>query len=592
MNREKATRPVKPGMRRILFILKTFKLLRQHQPWKLVLIFAITLVNGVSSGFSIVLLIPLLQLLDINSGEQGDRLVLFFREAASKAGIELTIESILLVYLVLLIIMPLLQYWKSLLDARYQQTFIYNLRRRLFRKIILADWSLLNRKSKNNHLQVLTKEVPNTAAYYYFYLRMLMTLLFICSYIAWAIIISARFTGVIVITGGLLFYVLRKFLVKAFHLGEGFITSYNQLLKYIDDFWQTVKIAKVHSSEDFYYSKFDEASSSLLGLEYQMQKNHSLPQLIYRIAGILVLVMVVYAGYNTGLMPLSSFFILILLFSRIFPQFISLNSNINNIITTLPSVRMVMQLDDDFPDTDFHTTATTPALPLEKEITLKDITFSYPGGELLFNAFSEVIPAKMITGIVGVSGRGKTTLIDIIAGLQKPGKGSILSDGRLLDDEMLPSWKKSIGYLPQDSFFIEGTLRENLIWDSRQIPSDQRILEVLAQVNALHLAERTEKGLDEHFVNYQFMFSGGERQRLALARALLRNPGILLLDEATSSLDVENERQIMEVIVKLKEQVTILFVTHRTSLLPWFDKIIYLDNHVVEQKREPVPELL
>jgi hypothetical protein len=80
----------------------------------------------VSSGFSIVLLIPLLQLLDINSGEQADRLALFFRNLSSKAGIELTIETILLVYLVLLIIMPLLQYWKSLLDARYQQTFIYN----------------------------------------------------------------------------------------------------------------------------------------------------------------------------------------------------------------------------------------------------------------------------------------------------------------------------------------------------------------------------------------------------------------------------------------------------------------------------------
>jgi ATP-binding cassette, subfamily C, bacterial len=82
---------------------------------------------------------------------------------------------------------------------------------------------------------------------------MLMTLLFIGSYIAWALLISARFTIVIVLTGGLLFFILRKFLVKAFHLGEGFITSYNQLLKYIDDFWQTVKIAKVHSSEDFYY---------------------------------------------------------------------------------------------------------------------------------------------------------------------------------------------------------------------------------------------------------------------------------------------------------------------------------------------------
>lgn len=585
-----AKNSAKQGTRHLLFIVKSFRMLKQHQPWKLVLIFAITLVNGVSSGFSIVLLIPLLKLLEVNSGEQSNRLAVFFKDLASKAGIEMTIETILLIYLVLLTMMPLLQYWKSILDARYQQTFIYQIRRRLFRKIILADWTLLNHKSKNNHLQVLTREVPNMAVYYYFYLRMIMTMLFMGSYIAWAMLISGYLTIAIVIAGGLLFFILRKFLVKAFYLGDGFVTSYNQLLKYIDDFWQTVKIAKVHNSEDFYYQKFDKANSSLLDLEYQMQKNHALPQLIYRIAGILTLVLVAYTGYNTGLLPLASLFILILLFSRIFPQFISLNSNINNIITTLPSVKMVMQLNDEFSDTLFRENETTPGFPVEKEITLEGISFSYPGEEQLFYEFSEVIPAKRITGIIGISGRGKTTLIDIIAGLQKTQKGNIYVDDRLLDDEILPSWKKSIGYLPQDSFFIEGSLRDNLVWDSRSLTSDDRIMEVLDKVNALHLVNRFKKGLDEHIVNYKFMFSGGERQRLALARALLREPRILLLDEATSSLDIENERQIMEVITKLKKQITILFVTHRRYLLPYFDKIIQLDNHLVELNLSEIPK--
>ncbi len=152
-------------------------------------------------------------------------------------------------------------------------------------------------------------------------------------------------------------------------------------------------------------------------------------------------------------------------------------------------------------------------------------------------------------------------------------------DGQLLNDESLPLWKRSIGYLPQDSFFIDGTLRENLVWDSRQEISDDMIWEVLDHVNAAHLVKRSGNGLDEYIANYQFSFSGGECQRLALARVLLRKPHLLLLDEATSSLDSENERQIMEVIVKLKKQVTIIFVTHRITLLPYFDKIIRLDDH-------------
>jgi ATP-binding cassette subfamily C protein len=130
--------------------------------------------------------------------------------------------------------------------------------------------------------------------------------------------------------------------------------------------------------------------------------------------------------------------------------------------------------------------------------------------------------------------------------------------------------------LPQDPFFIDGTLRENLVWDSGGDITDEEIWEVLEQVNAVHLVKRFRKGLDAFIVNYTFTFSGGECQRLALARVLLRKPGLLLLDEATSSLDTENEAQIMEVLAKLKEKISVVFVTHRSSLLKWFDAVIKL----------------
>ncbi|MBN2862794.1 MAG: ABC transporter ATP-binding protein, partial [Bacteroidales bacterium] len=266
------------------FILKTFRLLREHQPWNLALIFMLTLLMGVMGGFSIVLLIPLLQLLSIGAGEDPDGVALFIQNLADKAGIELTIGSVLVVYMLLLTLSALLQYWKSLLDARYQQTFIYTLRRRLFRKILMADWQLLNSRSKTNHLQVLTREVPNLASYYFFYLRLLTTLIMTAAYTVYAMLVSARFTLIIIGVGLLLFILLRKFLLKSFRLGKGYVDSYNRLLKYIDDFWQTVKIAKVHSSEDYYYNRFDEASTSLLNMEYRMQRNWSLPQLIQRIA--------------------------------------------------------------------------------------------------------------------------------------------------------------------------------------------------------------------------------------------------------------------------------------------------------------------
>lgn len=578
-------------MEKYRFIFKTFGLLREHQPWKLLLIMLLTMLQGVTSGFSIVLLIPLLQLLSIGTGGEPDGIALAMRNLADGAGIEITIGSILVVYMALLTFSALIQYWKSVIDARYQQTFIYTLRRRLFRKIIMADWQLLNSRSKTNHLQVLTREVPNLASYYFFYLRLLTTVVMAGAYTLYALIISVPFTAVIIGVGVVTFFALRIFLKRSFRMGQTYVDSYNRLLKYIDDFWQTVKIAKVHSSEEYYSERFDEANVSLLNMEYRMQRNWSLPQLIQRIAGLVVLVGIVWFGYRSGSVPMASFVILILLFSRIFPQMIAMNTDISMIIANVASVKLVMQLDDELPECDLRTANSglgsrqlsrqaktgRGALELREGIRLEGISFSYPDGTKLFDGFSAVIRANAITGIVGQSGRGKTTLIDLIAGLQKPSEGRLFVDGAVLDDELLPRWKAGLGYLPQDPFFIDGTLRENLVWDSGGRPrgiSDEEIWEVLAQVNATHLVKRFRKGLDAFLVNYHTSFSGGECQRLALARVLLRRPSVLLLDEATSSLDAENEATVMEVLAQLKERITIVFVTHRESVVRWFDEVI------------------
>jgi len=473
----------------------------------------------VTGGFSIVLLIPLLQLLSIGAGEATEGVALFIQNLADRAGIELTIGSILLVYMVLLTLTALLQYWKALLDARYQQTFIYTLRRRLFRKIIMADWQLLNSRSKTNHLQVLTREVPNLANYYFFYLKLLTTLIMTAAYTLYAMLVSAGFTLIIIAVGIIVFFLLRRFLMRSFRLGKGYVDSYNRLLKYIDDFWQTVKIAKVHSSEDYYFNRFDEASTSLLNMEYRMQKNWSVPQLIQRIVGLAVLVGIVWFGYRSGTIPMASFVILILLFSRIYPQLIAINTDVNMIVSNVASVKLVMQLDEDLPEPGATAGGVHPSVALKKEIRLEDITFAYPDGEKLFDGFRAVIRANAITGIVGQSGRGKTTLIDLIAGLQRPGAGKIFIDGVPLDEDLLPAWRAGLGYLPQDPFFIDGTLRENLVWDSGGRPadenragasggrsgdndhrgsisgvSDEEIMAVLEQVNAVHLVTRFRKG--------------------------------------------------------------------------------------------------
>lgn len=559
-----------------LFVFRSFRLLLKHRPGRLALVFLFNLFMGFFQGFSIVLLIPLLQLLNVDATPPDNQLVQFFRKLAELSGISWSIESVLLVYILFLSIIALLHYAESLVSAGYQKSFIYQLRIRLFRKIILADWSFLNSKSRHNHLQVLTREVPNMAEYYQYFIRLIAQGLVILAHLLYAMLVSVPFTAMVLTAGVLLFIFLRKYLFRSFKLGSDYVDSYYHLLKTIDDFWQTVKIAKVHSSETFYYNKYDAASHTLLDLEYGMAKNYALSRFFYTTAGIIILVVVVYLGYRLGNIPVSSFFILILLFARIFPLFTAINTDVNMIYSTMSSVKLVKDLDEQFAEHEFNQSEDGLHIPVQREIRISNLCFSYPDSEPLFSDFNETIPAGAITGILGESGLGKTTLIDLIAGLQKPLSGEITIDGVPLSDPQLSVWKSSIGYLPQDSFFIDGSLRENLVWDSREDVSNDDILEVLRQVNASHLVNRFPGGLEQEVVNYPLNFSGGERQRLALARVLLRKPRLLLLDEATSSLDTENEQNIMEVLANLKKKVTIVFVTHRSSLCPWFDKVIRL----------------
>ncbi|MEL7588444.1 MAG: ABC transporter ATP-binding protein [Prolixibacteraceae bacterium] len=559
-----------------LFMIRSFGLFFRYRPVRISLLFLITLLLGFGQGVTIVLLIPLLGLLVPHESPEKGEWTSVLDSLVQQLGFSLSLELVLLIFAVCLLSVAALSWLQSVWQSGYQQGFSHAIRGRLFKKVITSDWLFLSGKSRHNHTQLLTAEVPKMTTYYYFYLNLAGHLIFIFAHVVLAFLLSPVFTLVVAAGGILILILLRKYLTRAERLGAANIQAYRLLLKRVDEFWSVVKPAKVHHTEAFYLSKFDETNRRVLHYQDQQIRNRALPQFLFTLAGILSLVAVVYGAYRFIQLPLASLFVLILLFARIFPRFTAINNDLNMMVSNAASVRMILQADREMEEHDLSAANGREPVSLSRELEIRNLTFGYEKKHPLFDGFSESIPAGRITGIVGASGSGKTTLIDLLAGLLRPETGAIVADGVPLTERNTPSWKSRLGYLPQDAFFIDGTLRENLVWDSAYNPGDGQIMEALRQVNAEHLVSRQKEGLDTSLVNYPYHFSGGERQRLALARVLLRRPQLLLLDEATSSLDPENEARIMECLVNLKGQVTIIFVTHRESLHPWFDKIIRL----------------
>ncbi len=560
------------------FIIKSFGLFFRYKPLRISLLFILTLVLGFTQGISLVLLVPLLGLLNAEAGAAAPGIQIPLMDALiGRMGIQPGIGLVLAVFTFCLLAVAGLTALQSIWQAAYQQDFSCYIRAKLFRKIITADWKFLRGKSRHNHVQLLTAEIPKMAVYYYYYLGLAGKVIFIFSHIILAFAISVRFTLLVLVFALLVFLALRRYLQKAAWLGNANIQTFRQMLKHIDEFWSVVKVAKIHHTEKFYFNKFDETNTRMRRYQDDQVKSRVIPQLFFSLSGVLLLVVVVYLAYHIMHIALPFLFVLILLFARIFPRFTALNNDFHMMVSNTSPVRMVLKADRELEEHDFKEDEKPGMVPLRHQLTIRNLSFSYGNDDPLFVNFSATIPAHRITGIIGESGSGKTTLIDIISGLIRTDEAVVAADNSPLSGENFPAWQSSLGYLPQDPFFIDGTLRENLVWDSVHSAGDEQIMAVLRQVKAEQLVLRQEEGLDTRIVNYQHHFSGGERQRLALARVLLRKPQLLLLDEATSSLDPENENHIMKCLTALKKDVTIVFVSHHQNLQAYFDHLIVIN---------------
>ena len=214
-------------------------------------------------------------------------------------------------------------------------------------------------------------------------------------------------------------------------------------------------------------------------------------------------------------------------------------------------------------------------LPVTKEIVLKNITYKYPNSQTyVLDHANMLIPVGKSVGIVGTSGAGKTTIVDVMLGLLKAEKGEILADGVEVRDHY-QSWLKNIGYIPQTIFMVDSTIRKNVAfgYPDEQI-DDDKVWQALKEAQLDEYVRGLPEGLDTKIGERGIRLSGGQRQRIGIARALFEDPEVLVLDEATSALDNETEAAIMGSINRLHGRKTLIIIAHRLQTIEKCD-IVY-----------------
>ena len=234
-----------------------------------------------------------------------------------------------------------------------------------------------------------------------------------------------------------------------------------------------------------------------------------------------------------------------------------------------------------------NTTQDQGVLSFSNEIKLKNVCYNYPNAlKTALKDINLIVPYKKRVGIVGTTGSGKTTTVDIILGLLKPQKGTLEVDGKIIGNENLRSWQRLIGYVPQHIYLSDGTVESNIALGENSKDINQDRIEKVSKIANLH-----DFVLDELPKQYQttigergIRLSGGQRQRIGIARALYHNPKVLVLDEATSALDNQTEKMVMESVNDLSEDITIILIAHRLNTVKLCDVIFKLENGVIVQQ--------
>ncbi|MFM9276971.1 ABC transporter ATP-binding protein [Paenibacillus jiagnxiensis] len=541
-------------------------------------------------GIGIFLLVPMLGLIGIFDVHIGNfSFISIFDAVLRTIPTAYQLAVILGIFILVISAQALLQKNQSVLDAKIQQGFMRSLRLDIYQALLKANWIFHLKRRKSDFQHILTSELGRVNHGTTLFLRLITSITFMVIQIGIALWLSAKMTLLVLFCGILLAFISQGFIKHSKEYGNQTTELAKSYYAGINDQLNGIKDIKSNMLEQSHISWFHKLNHDIELNVVEQIKVQSNSQLLYKISSAILIGLFIYLSLEVFHTQAGQLMIIIILFSRLWPRFTGIQSNLEQIASTLPAFKNLVDIQKECESAvesiALDRTRSANTLRVKEGIECRDVYFRYERSQEFYvlKNINLFIPANRMTAIIGKSGAGKSTLIDMLMGLLRPERGEVAVDGLPLSDETMLLLRGTIGYVPQDPFLFHTTIRENLLM-MNPAASEEHLWDALKLAAADEFIERLPHGLDSEIGDRGVRLSGGERQRLILARAILRNPSILVLDEPTSALDAENEKRIQVALNRLKEEMTIIVIAHRLSTIRNADQVLVLEDGRIIQE--------
>lgn len=552
-------------------IVRTF---RQYH-WRFLLLTALGLTAGIFGGIGITAVIPLFSLFAApHVGAVPDTVTRFISGFFSVLHLPFTPPLLLGFIVLLFIVKAYIQFLSKYLTDKNTLEFAQRMQQSLFTNTLQAAWPYLFKQKVGYLERFILNDARNAAGMLGLVGNTIMLGTSMMMYGAVALSISTPITFATATFGVLMFLAVKPVFAKIRRLNSRLALLEKITNHYITENIIGMKLVKAFRSEILIGLQGKKYFAELFSLNTRQVFYSYMTGAFAEPAGFAFIAVLFLLSYRKPGFNIVAFGVIMYLVQRVFSFVQSLQGQLQTINGMVPYLQTVMQYRRDVRQNKEQDEGTKD-FQFNRLIEFQHISFAYEQDRMVLSDISFSIEKGNMLGIVGPSGAGKTTIVDLLLRLLAPTDGSILVDGVLLTDIRLAHWRQNIGYVPQEIFLLNETIENNIRFYGESI-SDEAVKEAVQLANASEFVDKLPEGIKTIVGERGTKLSGGQRQRIALARALARKPEILILDEATSNLDAASESLIQKAIFGIKGRVTIVVIAHRLGMLEHADQIVTL----------------